>query len=137
MIRSDVGGLGVAGYVQREFGASLRTPAEAREYVRASLKRLLAEPVSDDLCDDAQLIVSELVTNAVRAGTEIVVLVLQVKDGRLRIEVGDDAGGVPTLRRRDPDAGSGRGLPLIEALATDWGVEARSAGKTVWAALRL
>lgn len=127
----------MTGYVQREFGASLRAPADAREYVRSSLERLVAGPVSDDVCHDAQLIVSELVTNAVRAGTEVVVVVLQVQDHRLRIEVGDDAGGVPTLRRRDPDAGSGRGLPLIEALATDWGVEARSAGKTVWAALPL
>ena len=42
----------------------------------------------------------------------------------------------PTLRDEDPLRSSGRGLRLIAALASDWGVELEADGKTVWAELQ-
>lgn len=93
------------------------------------------------LTDAASVILSELVTNAVKSvpGGEIEVGV-RVRDGWLRLEVTD---GSPRLRRV-PDAPSltsegGRGLFVVEALADKVGVEPRSGesgtGKTVWAML--
>lgn len=84
---------------------------------------------------DAELIVSELVTNALRAGAEQIRVDLSLTDGTLRICVSDDATGVPEVQRPAPDAASGRGLVLVGAVADDWGVERLPEGKQVWAEL--
>jgi len=87
------------------------------------------------LCDDAQLIVSELVCNAVRhAGTDID-LIIRAREHGLRLEVSD--GSTEQVQQRTAtflDEG-GRGLRLVDALATDHGVRMRPDGKTVWAEL--
>jgi anti-sigma regulatory factor (Ser/Thr protein kinase) len=87
--------------------------------------------------DDAELAVSELVTNAVRHGGPPIVLRLVVADDRVSIEVRDGGSGRPVLRRPDADAMSGRGLALVRAVAEDWGVRQDGAGKVVHATLRL
>jgi anti-sigma regulatory factor (Ser/Thr protein kinase) len=89
------------------------------------------------LADDVQLGVSELVTNAVRhAGTELT-LSLRL-DGALTVEVHD---AEPKLRQParapQPDAGHGRGLRIVEAISTEWGVTADAGGKSVWFNLAL
>ena len=87
------------------------------------------------LCDDVALVVTELVVNAVRhAGTDVT-LHLHPIDGGVRLEVWD--GSTRPLRPRDArgsDEG-GRGLLLVDALSTRYGVEAESRGKRVWAEL--
>ncbi|MET9607086.1 ATP-binding protein [Streptomyces sp. NPDC006512] len=106
----------------------------AREFVNYHVPGIPA-----GLRDDAVLIVSELVTNALRYGTEpgdFLRLVLDADPGRIRIEVHD-----PSRRRPHPKAESderqrGRGLFIIEALAAGWGVEDRPMGKAVWVELR-
>lgn len=96
--------------------------------------------------DSAALLVAELAANAVthgRAPNRGFLLRLAVSSGgpeMLRIEVSDArADQRPSLQRCSPadDAENGRGLLLIQALCTRWGVTGRSFGKTVWAELAL
>jgi len=88
-----------------------------------------------ELCDDATLIVTELVANAIRhAGTTIGVRLRRIPEG-LRLEVADES--PRPVRPADPsllDEG-GRGLALVDALATHYGVEGHPTGKTVWVEL--
>ena len=82
--------------------------------------------------DEVTLLVSELASNAVRhAGTPFTVA-LQCDGEIVRVEVTDDDDGLPVPQRPPVDAVTGRGLLIVEALATRWGVEPRSSGKTVW-----
>lgn len=87
------------------------------------------------ICDDAQVVVTELVANAVRhAGTSVTVTVHRVDHG-IRLEVVDQS--KRPLLRRDVDllAEGGRGLLLVDALTTSWSVEADQHGKRVVADL--
>lgn len=89
----------------------------------------------DSLADDAQLLVSELVSNAVlHAGTEIT-LVLDLDGERLRIEVSDRDGVLPRHRAPEPEATTGRGLLIVDRLSDRWGSTPRPDGKIVWAEL--
>ena len=95
--------------------------------------------------DSALLVVSELVTNAVRHGPvlerEVEIAVSVLSDGACLVEVRDESTTVP--RPRAANCGqvgyeeSGRGLHLVEALAEAWGVARHrdGRGKTVWALL--
>jgi PAS domain S-box-containing protein len=104
---------------------------DARAFVRSTLT---GTPV-DHLIDDAQLAVSEVVTNAVvHAGTPIEVAV-SVGGGGVRVAVSDGSPRMPRRREYADTAGTGRGLRLLTELATDWGADARGDGKTVWFAL--
>ncbi|MEV6977206.1 ATP-binding protein [Kitasatospora sp. NPDC093806] len=88
-----------------------------------------------ELADTAELLSSELVTNALQhTGQGAIFDAVLSSDLRLRIEVQDGAARLPG-RRRDPDAEyatSGRGLMLVEALADSWGVQLRGDGKVTW-----
>lgn len=79
------------------------------------------------------LLTNELVTNAIlHADSEIDVLV-DVTGDRVRVEVHDAARRAPVRRRGDPTSTAGRGLALVEALASDWGVDTVPGdGKFVW-----
>lgn len=101
---------------------------EARRLVR----RALTQAGREDLLETAELLVSELVTNAlVHAGTPIDVS-LTVEDGGLRVEISDGSPHAPARRSYGPTAGTGRGLMLLEQMVREWGVELRERGKTVW-----
>jgi anti-sigma regulatory factor (Ser/Thr protein kinase) len=86
------------------------------------------------VCDDAALLASEIVTNAVRhAGADLAVTVtVRGDDGQLVVEVTDCSPQPPTLGDADPLAESGRGMYLVEAIADEWGVRRHPQGKTVW-----
>jgi len=102
--------------------------ASARRVVRQVL--VLAD--RDDLVEAAQLVVSEIVTNAlVHAGTPIDVEA-SVGDAGLRVEVGDGSTQTPALRSYGAMAGTGRGLRLLEQLVDRWGTLVHQDGKTVW-----
>lgn len=85
-------------------------------------------------CDDAALVVSEIVGNSVRAACgESILLRLDWTPRRLRIEVQDDASGQPRVVQAEPGAESGRGMWIVDQLAVRWGVIHRHPGKIVWA----
>ena len=90
-----------------------------------------------------ELVVSELVTNAVRASAVAdephdVVLTLRLLPDRVAIEVFDRNPNSPVLTDPDTEAESGRGLLLVEALSDEWGHRfPPSGGKTVFAVLAL
>lgn len=86
----------------------------------------------DDLVETAELLVSEIVTNAlVHAGTPVEVAFSFI-DGGLRIEVTDGSPHAPVPRDYGPNAGTGRGLMLLQEMVDDWGVVPDQPGKTVW-----
>lgn len=85
-----------------------------------------------DLVDTVALLVSEVVTNVVlHAGTPGE-LVIERRDGSVRIEVHDGAGQMPQRKAYGDEASTGRGLALVELLADDWGADPTDAGKCVW-----
>jgi serine/threonine-protein kinase RsbW len=92
--------------------------------------------------DSAVLILSELLTNAgrhahVTPGREIETW-FQPLPGGVRIEVQDTSSGMPELRTAPPDAECGRGLELVAALSSAWGVSVRGGiGKLIWAEVSL
>jgi anti-sigma regulatory factor (Ser/Thr protein kinase) len=87
------------------------------------------------LVADVELVLSELMTNAIKAGATQVSVELHVHPKWVLVSVEDDAGGRLTMRSPSPTAPGGRGLPIVAALSTEWGVETQSPGKRVWASL--
>ncbi len=91
-----------------------------------------------DVRDNVELVVSELVTNALRLGSRIAFLiVLRSGTDQIEVAVWDDGPGVPEPRPQCPDAESGRGLFIVAARSTAWGCRpARDGvGKITWATL--
>lgn len=102
----------------------------ARDWVAAALDGWPVQSV-----ETARLLVSELVTNAVlHAGTEID-LRCSLEEARARFEVADGRGDGPLAKRYSHDSPTGRGLRLVDALSTEWGVTRSPRGKTVWFAV--
>jgi len=105
--------------------------AQARRFVGRTLRTWRAA----SLGESAELLVSELVANAIRhSGTDVEVS-LRFDGLRLVIEVSDCGPGQPRPRLPSADSEDGRGLYLVDQLARDWGVRSEHEGKTVWAAL--
>ncbi|QEC50036.1 ATP-binding protein [Baekduia soli] len=106
-----------------------RAPAQARHLVDA-----LVPHVPEPVAHQARLLLSELVTNAVRHGRGPAVRVLldaSAGDGTLRCEIVDEGDGfVPTARTRPATEPGGWGLHLVEALSRRWGV--REGSTHVW-----
>jgi anti-sigma regulatory factor (Ser/Thr protein kinase) len=127
----------VARVSQREFVGDPTSPAAARSFAKAALSDLLDRSVPPVLCDDLELIVSELVTNAVRAGSPTVHVSLGVEDDRIAIRVTDEAQGWPEQRTATIHDVGGRGLPLVSALSETWGVRVVETGKVVWAEIKI
>ncbi|MFE5121379.1 ATP-binding protein [Streptomyces sp. NPDC056669] len=108
---------------------------------RADLRKALAGWGLIAVEEAALLVLSELITNAVRharvPGRQIETRYLHQGD-KVRIEVHDAADQLPKLRTPTPESVRGRGLVLVETLADQWGVTPRAAvGKAVWAVLAL
>jgi GAF domain-containing protein/anti-sigma regulatory factor (Ser/Thr protein kinase) len=101
---------------------------------RRTVERVLGEAELTGLIDEALLLVTELVTNAiVHAGTEIE-LRIEAGDGGLRVEVVDRSPGSPPVIRPAPaeTREGGRGVFLLDAVATEWGTRHFGGGKSVW-----
>jgi anti-sigma regulatory factor (Ser/Thr protein kinase) len=124
--------------VVSSFGCDTAQVALARSWVQDELASRLPAKTPEDLVDDATLIVSELLTNAIRAGCELMTVGLALNTDCLRVSVSDDAPGIPTIRPAAPDADAGRGLPIVSSLAQEWGVDRPGPferRKEVWATL--
>jgi len=121
---------------QRDAPCAAGSANGARRTVRSWLGEVFPGTAAADLIDDAELVTSELTTNAVNAGCGILALRLIVHDHWLEVALQDDATGDPEIRRLTPTMTSGRGLSIVEALSLGWGVEpAPAGGKTVWSRL--
>jgi anti-sigma regulatory factor (Ser/Thr protein kinase) len=107
--------------------------AESAGTARRAAARQLAGWGLADMVPSTELLVSELVTNAVRYSDGDVELRLIVRENTLACEVTDTGRAAPTLRRAQDDEEGGRGLFLVARLTLDWGVRTAARGKTVWA----
>ena len=87
--------------------------------------------------DTACLLVSEILTNAVRHARAPVGLRLHCTAREIVTEITDDSTHLPQRRLPGPDDETGRGLMLVDALASDWGTRPAETGKTVWFTLAL
>jgi anti-sigma regulatory factor (Ser/Thr protein kinase) len=83
--------------------------------------------------DDIELLVSELVTNAVLHARSDARVTIELLDDRVRVTVADASPIVPRLRDYGPAAVTGRGMLLVDRLSDQWGVDVDDgAGKRVW-----
>jgi anti-sigma regulatory factor (Ser/Thr protein kinase) len=119
--------------------AEWRFPLDPAEVGRA--RAVVREQVHDwglaRLADSAELMVSELVTNAVRHSHHRPVALRLVRGDTLLCEVDDDDHELPTLLSAGPDDDAGRGLRVVSGLAREWGTSRTGAGKSVWFELTL
>jgi anti-sigma regulatory factor (Ser/Thr protein kinase) len=115
-----------------EFAALDTAPACARKHAKA----VIAEWGLASLAETTELLVSELVTNAVRASEALpspVVGLWLVSDGHsVVVHVWDGGEAMPVRKDTAPDSARGRGLLLVEALGKDWGVYRKASGKVAW-----
>lgn len=110
----------------------------SRALVRLSLTRWGFR----ELIDDAELLVSELTTNAIRAASTTVPLIrvaIKLTLTTVRLNVWDNSEDAPLPVRPDAAEEGGRGLMLVDAISADWGWTplGRVGGKVVWAELKL
>ncbi|GAA0295868.1 ATP-binding protein [Kineococcus aurantiacus] len=108
---------------------SRRAASRARSYV---LEQCVGAGVAEDVCDAAVLMVSELVTNAVEHARSRVELAVEVDPSRVHVEVQDQNAALPAVQDADAGAVHGRGMAIVDALASAWGVRPAARGKTVW-----
>jgi anti-sigma regulatory factor (Ser/Thr protein kinase) len=87
--------------------------------------------------DTARLLVSELLSNAVRHGLGPLALRIRRTARELTVEVTDHSMRLPQARLAGPDDESGRGLGLVDTLSSSWGTTPNDDGKTVWFTLAL
>ncbi|MFJ9840626.1 ATP-binding protein [Kitasatospora sp. NPDC101155] len=114
-----------------------RSVRTARNHLRDFLAQV---PYGPALLSDGEVVLTELVTNAVVHGRvsrrRRIAIRFELLCGHLRIEVHDASSEKPVIRRAaGPDDLSGRGLCLVEALSMEWGCEPRpeGIGKIIWA----
>jgi anti-sigma regulatory factor (Ser/Thr protein kinase) len=102
--------------------------SRARQLARDRL-RVVCPP---DVLDTVALLVTELVTNAILHARTPMQLELVAHPDHIRLCVEDASPQHPQVRHYDSAAVTGRGLALVEQLATSWGVEPTPSGKAVW-----
>lgn len=108
--------------------AQPQSAASARRFVDETLHRWEC----DELFDVVGLLTSELVTNAILHAQSEIELSVSMTPDAIRIDVADHSAAMPSRRDAAEEDTSGRGLGLVEALATSWGVDERPGGKSVW-----
>ena len=133
----------VARSSEAESQRTVRIPSSAQAV--PSIRRVLVEDLQDldvsaEVVDEAEIVVSELMGNAIRHARPLadgmVRVRWKVKSGVVEVEVSD--GGGPSTPRPAPPAlwsTSGRGLRIVRSLAHEWGVTEDKHGRTVWASL--
>lgn len=114
--------------ISRDLPPGPLSAGAARSFVDATL----AEWGYGHLSEIVRLLTSELVTNALlHAGTNMAIVV-RFTDDRIRVEVEDASPAWPTRLSYAEDAATGRGLTIVEEIASAWGVRRIPGGKAVW-----
>ncbi len=111
---------------------SLEAEATAPRVARRFLREALATQNLDGFGDVSELLTTELVTNVVLHARSPIKVRLVTSGERLHVEVDDASSRVPVVQRPEPERSSGKGLFLVDQLASDWGVDTWADGKTVW-----
>ncbi|GAA4893824.1 SpoIIE family protein phosphatase [Streptomyces coeruleoprunus] len=129
LLMARLNGIGPGDVARWSLDAEPRAAGRARRLTRARL----ADWGLDDLADTVELLVSELVTNAVRhAASGRPVEVRLVRTDVLQCEVADGGYGLPALLAAGPGDEHGRGLRVVDALAREWGAGRGADGTSVW-----
>jgi anti-sigma regulatory factor (Ser/Thr protein kinase) len=110
-----------------ELAPEVASCSRARRFVLASLAH-----APDDMRDDASLLVSEVVTNALLHAHGPVTVEVRQRGGGCRIAVSDGSSTGPAEKGYRADDATGHGLQLLERVATAWGWERTDSGKQVW-----
>jgi anti-sigma regulatory factor (Ser/Thr protein kinase) len=118
---------------QRLFANTPNAVTQARRYVLELLDDLDPEALAE-----AEVMVSELATNSLRHAASHFIVCVERFPEEIKISVEDTGPGYPELRTPDPAASAGRGLQIVAALASRWGVTPRfdGPGKKVWFTMR-
>ena len=116
------------------FDRRVESVGEARSWLSDFLRR---RSVGARALEDATLIVSELVTNAIRYGAGSTVLRAAVTDRTVQVSVTDSGDALPELLPLDTRRVGGLGLRFVDEVASGWGVAPFPGGKTVWATVAL
>ena len=127
---------------------SLELPAQpsAASHARRHVRRVLSQWGREELIDTAELVISELVTNAVKAtpidalaevGTTEIIWMNIYRWGEATVLEGWDCSRTPPVQKRAGlDEECGRGLQIVDILAKDWGYRwPRAGGKILWCTL--
>lgn len=122
--------------VELELPARVTSPGAARHAIG---ELLCGAGLDGDSFDDALLLVSELVTNAVHHAGSCVEVVAELEACELRLRVSDHDPSIPVAVPPSPGQAGGWGLHLVEQMCSAWGWDLHSTadGKTVWANLPL
>ncbi|MFC9621344.1 ATP-binding protein [Streptomyces sp. NPDC056930] len=109
------------------------TDLAAVSEVRGALREFLRYRWRAESAEVAELLLSELVTNALIHTRHGAVVTVSAAPAKLRVEVRDFVSGMPLSYVPNADDGThGRGLILVQSLADAWGVSAHALGKVVW-----
>ena len=117
-----------ADMARAQLDARPQSAASARRFVDETLRRWRCH----ELFDTVALLASELVTNAILHARTELELSVRLTPSAIRVDVADRNPQRPVPRDAAPEDTSGRGLALVETLASAWGVDERPGGKSVW-----
>jgi len=112
-------------------GRDVHAPASARDWLTVALGATVTSGPLHDAC----LVLSELVTNALRYGLGDIVVHSSLVDDCIRLSVTDWADELPRMMASDPERVGGVGLLVVDRVSTAWGVAPFPGGKTVWASI--
>lgn len=127
-IRHDEGEAHTMCVLSRDAGSV----ADARSWLASFLRD---QRVPAARSSDAILVISELVTNALRHGLGEIVARTSVAGGVLALSVTDSGAELPEMQPVDPLRVGGVGLHIVDRLASQWGISPFPGGKTVWATM--
>lgn len=125
----------------RSWRAVVDLPVEPTAPAAASgfIRELLHAWGQTDLVEDAQLVVTELVANAVQHAADsptFTLLVCSGRHGAIDLALTDGSTITPIIRELSPDHPTGRGMRLVQSLTSSWGAKVLPTGKQVWVELR-
>jgi DNA-binding NarL/FixJ family response regulator len=103
-------------------------PRAARRFIDQTLRRWEC----GEAIETIELLVSELVTNALVHAESVADVAILLRPDAIRVEVGDDSPTPPQRRHAKDNEPSGRGIALVDALSSRWGVDGYADGKVVW-----
>jgi hypothetical protein len=117
------------------WGRRLSIPMPPHPIAAEQARTLTAMIIGGGDLENTLLVVSELVTNAVKQ-QDVFWFAIGRHDGAVLIEVTDTSPGCPKIKEPDATDTSGRGLLIVDALSDEWGVRYENDGrKTVWAGI--